>query len=239
MSEKRLRYFPDVDKLDRYLYTSEEGKKRLAEVEEYFPILKKFLGKKILDLGCGAGLFTFWLEEKGYEVTGIDKSKLMIKHANLLKEKLGFKSKFILGDAENVRLDEKFDTLVSFGNVLWAIPPVKFVRILKNLNNYLQAFCRAIIHYKPSLPLLESGKLKRSELKHERIVSIYVGYDDEACCIDKVYIDTCGKKLPLKNPIAVWSRNVVEAIFLAFGFKLVKRIEIKETSSLIDVYERC
>src|SRR5271170_6256611 len=35
---------------------------------------------RILDVGCGAGAYTWWMADKGYDVQGIDGSAHAIKH---------------------------------------------------------------------------------------------------------------------------------------------------------------
>jgi SAM-dependent methyltransferase len=76
----------------------------------------------ILDLGCGTGKHDFNLAKLGYHVTGVDLSESMIAVAkeNLETTFLEEKDKltFEKGDIRNVRVNKKFDTVVSLFHVM-------------------------------------------------------------------------------------------------------------------------
>ena len=81
-------------------------------------VYRKFLNKilkytkkegKILEVGCGVGQVSNYLQEKGYDVSGIDISPLFIKEA----EKEG-KAKFKVDNATNLSFgEESFDSVIS------------------------------------------------------------------------------------------------------------------------------
>jgi len=85
-----IKFYGDLEK-DEYIYDTEIGQQRLKEIEKIYEKIKNYLGKVILDIGCGAGLFSFYLEQKGHKVIGIDVSK------ELLKEALRVKKQYHLG----------------------------------------------------------------------------------------------------------------------------------------------
>lgn len=94
---------------------------------------------KILDVGCGAGFFPVILGKRGYNVTGIDLTGEMIKHAERMIEIYGLdkdKVKAIQMDAENPEFpDGEFDVIVS-RNLTWTLPhPIdayrQWARVLK------------------------------------------------------------------------------------------------------------
>ena len=68
---------------------------------------------KILDIGCGAGRIALWLQEKGYDVIGIDNSPLALKVCRLRGVR-----KVKLMPIENIGKFKKnsFDTIVMMGN---------------------------------------------------------------------------------------------------------------------------
>ncbi len=89
-----------------------EGIRQAFVREEYMEILSKWAGldsrpKKILDIGCGDGLYTNFLQQEysgGIAVTGIDVSKAMINAAKETYPDLDFRvesmDKLSLSDAE-------------------------------------------------------------------------------------------------------------------------------------------
>jgi len=84
------------------------------------PILGKFLkevprGSLILDLGCGSGGWSRYLEsDLGFRVIGIDISKRSVDEANENKHKLGLRCEYIIGDARKLPFkDGSFDGIFS------------------------------------------------------------------------------------------------------------------------------
>lgn len=57
-------------------------------------------GNEVLDLGCGAGRHSIELAKRGFRVTGIDVSKILINEAKMRSGEL--KIKFILADLRNI-----------------------------------------------------------------------------------------------------------------------------------------
>ncbi|MCP2731568.1 class I SAM-dependent DNA methyltransferase [Limnofasciculus baicalensis] len=77
--------------------------------------------KSILELGCGTAIHAAILAELGYEVYGVDLSAEMLEKAkqrvSTLNPKVAAKLKFSQGDIRNVRVDQKFDTVISLFHV--------------------------------------------------------------------------------------------------------------------------
>ena len=95
--------------------------------------------KKMLDLGCGPGLYAFAFAEKGYSVTGIDISSLSIEYAKK-QAKLEKKNiEFICADYLKKRVDNKYDIVTCIYCDFGALIPKEQMVFLKNaykaLNN--------------------------------------------------------------------------------------------------------
>ena len=83
-----------------------------------WPCIKELLpalaGKKILDLGCGTGRFTFWLEsEKPAKILGVDLSDNMLQLARKKAATGNSSAKFIKADASSAFTDDRFDFIFS------------------------------------------------------------------------------------------------------------------------------
>lgn len=79
--------------------------------EERVELISKFItGKKILDIGCGFGLYVDYLSRLGYETFGVDFIEKFIILAKQSKQGI-----FIKADAEKLPFkDNEFDTLLMF-----------------------------------------------------------------------------------------------------------------------------
>jgi SAM-dependent methyltransferase len=92
-------------------------------------------GKRVLDAGCGTGVYTEWLVDHGAEVVGVDVSEAMLEHA---RERVGDRAELVRADlAEPMEFaaTDSFDGVVSalaLGYVAdWRTPFAEFVRLLK------------------------------------------------------------------------------------------------------------
>ncbi|MEM7125590.1 MAG: class I SAM-dependent methyltransferase [Chloroflexota bacterium] len=66
-------------------------------------------GKRILDVGCGAGRHTVELARRGYQVTGLDFSTGMLAEAKRRAQEAGVEVEWIHGDATQFTSEEKYD----------------------------------------------------------------------------------------------------------------------------------
>ena len=100
---------------------------RMAEAYEQFtsgedsyscriewPCIRKMLpdlkGKSVVDLGCGTGRFTFWLEkERPGRIVGVDLAENMLSLAKEKAKKLGSHAEFFKADIAKPFTEEKFD----------------------------------------------------------------------------------------------------------------------------------
>ena len=74
--------------------------------------------KTLLDLGCGTGKHAGAFAERGYAITGVDRSESMIATAASENPALSF----VLGDVRNISLDQRFDAVVSLFHVMSYMP---------------------------------------------------------------------------------------------------------------------
>lgn len=87
-------------------------KKECDNLEEIFSKHSKEPIKEILDIGCGTGTHAIDLTKRGYTVTGIDISPVMIEEAEKKAEKAKLKIDFELQDMRNIALPDKFDAAI-------------------------------------------------------------------------------------------------------------------------------
>jgi SAM-dependent methyltransferase len=93
-----------------------------GEAQYVHNLIQKYLAgaKSILNLGCGSGRHDFKLARMGYEMTGVDMSDEMLSVANLNLAALNQPSTnmFTKGDIRTVRLNKKFDAVISLFHVM-------------------------------------------------------------------------------------------------------------------------
>lgn len=71
-------------------------------------------GSKVLDVGCGSGIYSMRLAEMGYEVVGIDISQEMLKKAEEKVEEKGLDITFLVMDVDDLKFEnDTFDGIFS------------------------------------------------------------------------------------------------------------------------------
>lgn len=106
-------------------------------------IIGRYLTKKnldILDIGGGAGYYSYWLAEKGHQVTLVDLSpgniELVRKHSENTVTRL---KKFETGDAVSLNFpDEQFDAVLLMGPLYHLIDRAERIRSISEARRVLK-----------------------------------------------------------------------------------------------------
>lgn len=90
-------------------------------------------GARVLDLGCGPGLYGGRLVTAGFDVTGVDWSESSVRHARSQESA----ARYLLGDYRRIQLEETFDAVLMIYLDLgtFACPDVR--HILRRVHDWL------------------------------------------------------------------------------------------------------
>ena len=86
-------------------------------------------GKRVLDLGCGAGATSIALAERGAFATGVDVSEALLDVARTRDPEM--RCAFVLGDAAEVEYARRFDALYSRCGAMFFDDPVRAFRHMR------------------------------------------------------------------------------------------------------------
>jgi len=106
--------FEIVERDDGYFSTS-QPELYFSEYEDWSLHEKKameFVKGRVLDIGCGAGRHSLYLQKKGFDVLGIDKSPLAVKVCKLR----GLKKAKVMSIEDINFKSSSFDTIIMMGN---------------------------------------------------------------------------------------------------------------------------
>lgn len=99
-------------------------------------ILKKYKVRTVLDLTCGTGSQVFWLLKRGYQVTGSDISRGMLKIAERKAKKEKINIKFLRGDMRTINVG-KFDAAITIFNAVGHLTKSDFEKTMRNIHGNL------------------------------------------------------------------------------------------------------
>ena len=129
------------DHKSKGFYIRDDGSRSQYDIKVYFIDYPDFLNiekkalkfatGKILDVGCGAGRHTLFLQNKGYDIIGIDTSKLAIE----VCKKRGCKKCKVVDIFKNNFKPSSFDTILLMGTNIGIAGTLKrTIRLLKICN---------------------------------------------------------------------------------------------------------
>lgn len=105
-----------IERDDYYIDFGSEAGSYFTEYEQWSPLEKQAVERargRILDVGCGAGRHSLYLQQKGFDVTGIDNSPGAIK----VCKSRGLKKTLVRPIAEVDKFKpDSFDTIIMLGN---------------------------------------------------------------------------------------------------------------------------
>lgn len=92
---------------------------------------------RLLDLGCGPGLYAGRFARAGFSVTGVDINPLSIEHARSVAAKDGLDIRYLLGDYLELDLDSSYDAALCVYCDFGALDDDQQVRFLETAGRLL------------------------------------------------------------------------------------------------------
>ena len=207
-------------------------------VEKLYPHMKEYLkpGDRVVDLCCGAGSITLFLEEQGAQIIGIDLAPGLIALAREEADRRGAKAEFIQASVLDYPLGEGiYDLVVSFGNAITDFPHPSFPGFRDRVCDALKPGSRFILEHIDGLERVAFMREPREVVEQgvdSQIVRRFIGYDSADGTYKMEYhrLSTDEKVLCTEYVyIATLIRLLMEP-----RFELLQSIQLKH--SFLDIY---
>src|SRR5689334_19653015 len=127
--------------IDRFRSMAEAGADLAGEARFVDAMLGR--GAKVLDAGCGTGRLGGYLAAAGHDVVGVDLDPALIADAQAHHPG----AKWLVGDLSELDLAERFDVVVSAGNVMTFVAPSTRVEILRRCGRHLGDGGRLVVGF--------------------------------------------------------------------------------------------
>ncbi|MBD0408394.1 class I SAM-dependent methyltransferase [Bacillus sp. 1021] len=118
------------------------GSKGSSFVDETVNFITKIApvecNNKIIDLGCGPGLYSQKLALKGYNVTGVDYNKKSIEYAISEADKLNLQIDYKIEDITDLEIESEFDAALLIYQIYGVFSPANRRKILNNIYRALK-----------------------------------------------------------------------------------------------------
>jgi len=155
-------------------YSDKDYEQECVFVEKVFEAYSPKPVKNILDIGCGTGGHSILLACRGYRVTGIDASSVMIKRARKKAREFGTDLKFHHRDIRNFDLKTKYDASISmFAVIDYLTETDDILTAMKNIRRHLKPDSLFVFDFWNGLAVLRvlpSVRVKVVESDGRRII---------------------------------------------------------------------
>lgn len=189
--------------------------------------------KDVLELGCGSGSHAYWLVQRGWNITGIEKSESMVALAEA-KQIEGFRP--IQGDITDFKLDKKFDAAISLFHVIsYLNPNEEVLNCFSKVNRHLADgglflfdvwFTPGVYSQRPETRI---KRLSDGKAKIIRLAESEIHYDTNVVDVHYQILsqETGGKFLQFEelHKMRHFSAPEVELFARQTGFKVVEMEE--------------
>ncbi len=161
-------------------------------------------GKMVLEYGCGPGSYSFSLAKSGAQVVGIDISEVAIEQAKEVARREGVEgtTRFLVMDAENLKLGDEYFDLVCGGGIIHHLDPdVAFSEISRVLKPDGRAVFLEPLGYNPLINIFRRLTPDlRTKDEHPLKLEDFKSAERHFNTVNSYYFDLCTLlALPFSN----------------------------------------
>lgn len=190
-------------------------------------------GKKVADFGCGPGLYTSRLAQKGVDVTGIDFSANSIRYAEETAKKEGLSIRYHVADYLKWETQDRFDLIIMIMCDFSALSPAQRNTLLKRFSACLAPGGSIVLDTYSLAAFEQQGE---SSMFAENLMSgfwaphDYYGflntfkYEKEKVMLDKYTIVEPHRTRTVYNWLQYFSLDMIEREFEACGLKVSEKL---------------
>jgi 2-polyprenyl-3-methyl-5-hydroxy-6-metoxy-1,4-benzoquinol methylase len=186
---------------------------------------------KIVDFGCGPGLYTTRLAEKGATVTGIDFSESSLNYARKTAAEKGLDINYVQANYLDFETDDTFDLIIMIMCDFCALSPAQRKRILLKFNSLLKPGGSLLLDVY-SLNFFdqkeESAFYEKNQLNGFWSPDDYYcfantfKYEKEKVLLDKYTIIEASRKRVVYNWLQCFSKETLRNEFEENGFMVIE-----------------
>lgn len=224
-SEKMLAYHLDseIDLSSRSTACIDESVRWLTE---YFGLTE---GSRVIDFGCGPGLYTSRLARSGAEVTGIDFSSRSIEYANEYARREGLDVRYIEADYLDYQPAGTFDLITMIMCDLCALSPLQRSAMLRKFRGLLSNRGRIVLDVYSLNAFADKQEglvCEKNQLNGFWSANPYYGfvasfrYDDDKVSLDKYTIVEEDRQREIYNWLQYFTPESLEQEVHAAGLEI-------------------
>jgi 2-polyprenyl-3-methyl-5-hydroxy-6-metoxy-1,4-benzoquinol methylase len=186
-------------------------------------------GNKVIDFGCGPGLYSARLAKRGAKVTGIDFSRRSIEYAKDVAAREQLNIRYVHQNYLEFEAEDQFDLVLMIMCDFCALSPTqrkgllrKFHKILKPSGSVLlDVYSLSAYEQKEEVATYEINQLDRfwSPNKYYGFLNSFK-YDEEKVVLDKYTIIELDRTRTVYNWLQYFAPEDLEREFLAAGFSI-------------------
>ena len=193
---------------------------------EHFNLNKN---SKVIDFGCGPGLYTIRFARNGIDTTGIDFSSRSINYAKHAAEKENLDIKYINSNYLEIKTDEKYDLAIMIMCDYCALSTgqrgvllKKFKEILKPEGQiFLDVYSLKSFSEKKETAIYEKNQMHNFWAQNDYYSFLNTfRYEEEKVSLDKYTILENSKERVIYNWLQYFDKNSLEDEFSKHGFEI-------------------
>jgi len=183
---------------------------------------------ELADFGCGPGLYTNMLAERGAIVTGIDFSENSLKYAKQIAAEKGLETNYILKNYLEFETADRFDLITMIMCDFCVLNPEQRKKILSKFHSLLKpggAVLLDVYSLNTFIQREESATYELNQLNGFWSPADYYGfvntfkYKKEKVILDKYTIIEASRKRVVYNWLQCYSKDSIRSEFEENGFR--------------------